>query len=175
MIAKPPIFSTWRTFIPAAILVLCIGALGTAYTAQYVFGLEPCELCLWQRGPYAIAGLLAMAALQMKGSPSIVLPVTLCGIAFLVEAGLAFHHVGVEQHWWTAFTACTGDIGTGLSLEDLKAQLMATQPKACDEITWTVFGLSITAYNVVVGLLAAVFCFAGVRLIREESKHENNR
>jgi len=169
MLASPPLFSTWRIFIPAAILVLCIGALGIAYTAQYGFDLVPCELCLWQRGPYAVAGLLAMGALQMKGSPRTVIPIILCGLAFMVEAGLAFHHVGVEQHWWTAFTACTGDIGTGLSVDDLKAQLMAAAPKACDDITWTILGLSITVYNVLVGLVAAIFCFAGAKLIREEA------
>jgi len=170
MVMQPPLFSSWRIFVPAAILVLCIGALGIAYTAQYGFGLEPCELCLWQRGPYAIAGLFAMGALQMRGSPSMVIPILLCGLAFIVEAGLAFHHVGVEQHWWEAFTACTGDIGTGLSVEELKAQLMAAAPKACDDITWTVFGLSITVYNVLIGLLAALFCFGGAKMILEEGR-----
>ena len=169
MLAPSLLFSSWRIFFPAAIFILCVGALGIAYTAQYGFNLAPCELCLWQRGPYAIAGLLAMAALQMRGSPNTAIPVFLCGIAFLAEAGLAFHHVGVEQHWWTAFTACTGDIGTGLTMEDLKAQLMAAKPKACDEITWTIFGLSVTVYNVLIGFLAAIFSFVGAKLIREEA------
>ena len=41
-----------------AILAASMGALGMAYVAEVVFGLEPCILCLYQRVPYAITGVL---------------------------------------------------------------------------------------------------------------------
>ncbi len=150
-------------YAPAFILAVCVVALGSAYTAQFGFDLEPCELCLYQRGPYAIAGFLSIIALNMKEPRTVALLLSLCAVAFVVEAGLAFHHVGVEQHWWKAFTSCSGDIQMGLSLEDLKQALLTKKPKACDEITWQILGLSITAYNVVVGLFMAVFSFAAAR------------
>ncbi|MCW9034685.1 MAG: disulfide bond formation protein B [Rhodospirillales bacterium] len=150
-------------YTAAFILAVCAVALGSAYTAQYWFDLEPCELCLYQRVPYAIAGFLSIVAMQMKVMRTRSLLLSLCAVAFVVEAGLAFHHVGVEQHWWQAFTSCSGDIKTGLSLEELKTALLAKKPKACDEITWQILGLSITVYNVVLGLAMAAFSFAGAR------------
>jgi len=159
-------------FAPIIILAVCAIALGSAFTAQFVFDLEPCELCLWQRGPYALAGLLAIAALVIKAPATRRLIVMICAGLFVIEAGLAFHHVGVEQHWWTAFTACTGDIATGLNLADLKAALMAKKPKACDEITWQFLGLSITVYNVLMGLALAAFCFLSSRLMPKAAGYE---
>lgn len=146
---------------PIAILAASAGALGTAYVAQYGFGLEPCILCLYQRVPYALAGALAMVALVLPaGGRGRAALIGLCGLAFVGEAAIAFYHVGVEQHWWVAFTACSGEIKSGLSLDDLKAALLAAPPKRCDEIAWTFAGLSITVWNTVVGLLLAVACLS---------------
>jgi disulfide bond formation protein DsbB len=158
-------------YAPVIVLAVCAVALGSAYTAQYGFDLEPCELCLWQRGPYAFAAVFALIALFAKEPSLKRIMVLLCSAMFLVEAGLAFHHVGVEQHWWKAFTACTGDIATGLSMEDLKAALMGKQPKACDEITWQIFGFSITVYNVLLGLALSVFCFFSAKQTEGNSEH----
>lgn len=35
-------------------------ALSMAFTAQYIFGLEPCILCLYQRIPYALVIALGL-------------------------------------------------------------------------------------------------------------------
>ena len=40
---------------PLVILAASAGALASAFVAQYVFGLEPCVLCIYQRWPFAIA------------------------------------------------------------------------------------------------------------------------
>lgn len=153
-------------FAPLVLLLASACALGSAYTAQYAFGLEPCILCLYQRIPYALAGALAMGALFLPAaSRGRAVVVGLCGVVFLAEAGLAFYHVGVEQHWWVAVTACSGEIKQGLSLDELKAALMATPPKRCDEITWTVLGQSITVWNTVIALGLAVACLTAGHLM----------
>ena len=45
-----------------AIIVPPAIALGTAMVAQHGFGLAPCELCVWQRWPYAAAAALVVPA-----------------------------------------------------------------------------------------------------------------
>ena len=49
------------------IFLICAAALSMALIGEYVFGLLPCVLCLSERVPYAIGGLIALA---MVGLPT---------------------------------------------------------------------------------------------------------
>ena len=51
-----------QSWYPAFLVAVAVGALGFAYHAQIVLGLEPCNLCLYQRVPYAVIGLAGAAA-----------------------------------------------------------------------------------------------------------------
>ena len=155
---------------PFGIFAVSVAALANAYTAEYVFGLEPCILCLYQRIPYAIAGVLGAAALFM---PSFRLPaVAVAGVVFLAGAVLAFYHVGVEQHWWVSAAACgAGGGGDGpATVDDLRQLLMQAKPvKACDQVDWTLFGLSMATYNVALSLaLATASLWAADQLRRQK-------
>ena len=157
------------TFLaPFGIFAVSVAALANAYTAEYAFGLEPCILCLYQRIPYAIAGGLGAAALFM---PSFRLPaVAVAGVVFLAGAVLAFYHVGVEQHWWSSAAACGGSGGDGPeTVDELRQLLMQANPvKACDEVDWTLFGLSMATYNVPFSLALAFGSFWGAAQIRRK-------
>ena len=74
----------------------------------------------------------------------------LSGIVFLVGAGIAFYHVGVEQHWWASAASCGNNGGdVPKTIDELRQLLMQAKPaKACDEVDWTLFGLSMATYNV---------------------------
>ncbi len=156
----------WPRVVPFSIIAACIGALGVAYTAQHVFGLEPCVLCLYQRVPYAVAGALALAAIMMPRGEGRIMLVALCIPVFLAGAGIAFYHVGVEQHWWVSVAGCGGALAGNMSAADLQASLMAPPQKACDDISWTMFGLSITVYNTLAGLGLGVATLYGLRRMR---------
>src|SRR4051812_44404513 len=111
--------------LPLFVLVASLGALATALTAQYWGGLHPCILCLYQRWPYGVAIALAIVALALGGSSFERKAlggssferktlgrslrgwaVGLAGVAFLVGAGIAAFHVGVEQGWWQGTAQC---------------------------------------------------------------------
>ena len=141
------------------ILLASVGALAAAFTAQYGFGLRPCVLCLYQRLPYGLAAVLALAGLvgplAGRGRPVLL---ALCGLAFAVNTGIAVFHVGVEQHWWAGLAACTGG-GQPMagSVEDLKAMLAGPPPPRCDQIPWSLFGISMAGYNIPASLVLAGF------------------
>ncbi len=140
---------------PFGIFAVSVAALANAYTAEYVFGLEPCILCLYQRIPYAIAGVLGGAALFR---PSLRFrAVAVAGVVFLAGAALAFYHVGVEQHWWVSAASCGAGGGDGpATVDELRRLLMQAKPvKACDQVDWTLFGLSMATYNVGLSLALA--------------------
>ncbi|MDJ0946461.1 MAG: disulfide bond formation protein B [Kiloniellales bacterium] len=153
---------------PAAIALVGLSALAAAYTAQYGFGLEPCVLCLYQRVPYALAlalGVIGVFALRPAGlQPLLVL---IAGLTFLAGAGIAGYHVGVEQHWWAGTASCaTPGFDANLSLEQLQRQLdEAASFVPCDEVAWSLFGISMAGYNLLASLaLAAVCLLTAVRL-----------
>ena len=47
--------------------------------------------------------------------------------------------------------------------ETLRAQLAARPPKPCDQVDWTLFGISFAGYNLMASLALAVFSLAGAR------------
>jgi len=156
-----------------AILAVSVGSLAMAFAAQYLFGLDPCILCLYQRIPYAVTVVLAAAALvappRGRLRPGLV---ALCAGVFFTGSALAFYHVGVEQHWWGSFAACGGELTTDLSLDDLKAQLTEgfIPSKPCDRVDWELFGLSLAGYNGIASLALGVACLAGAHLVRRGAR-----
>ncbi len=152
--------------LPLAILGASVGSIAMAFTAQYVFGLEPCILCLYQRVPFAITAVLAaLALLPFARGRSRRWLTAACGVVFLAGSALAFYHVGVEQHWWSSVTACGGAPSTGMSVKDLTAQLSAGAQPSCDEVGWRLFGVSLAGYNALVSLVLGVAALAGARLM----------
>jgi disulfide bond formation protein DsbB len=142
-----------------AVLTASIVVLGTALLSQYWRGLLPCELCLLQRWPWWIAIGVAAAAWLIGDRLALAIPALLLAIVFLTGAGIAFYHVGVEQHWFAGPTACTSTIGgTATTVEELQRQLMQTPPVMCDQIQWSLFGISLAGWNLVASLLLAAFC-----------------
>jgi disulfide bond formation protein DsbB len=139
----------WPRLVPFAILAASIGALIIAYTAELAFGIEPCILCLYQRIPYALAGALAVAALlapETWGPRPKMWAVIGAAVAFLAGAEIAFYHVGVEQHWWQGTEECVGTTGA-TTLAELEAQIMASPLTRCDEVSWSLFGISMAGHE----------------------------
>ena len=160
----------WPRLIPLAILAASVGALAVAYIAEFVFGLKPCILCLYQRVPYAATGILAILALGLPPRSGVrTASVALCAAVFLAGAGIAAYHVGVEQHWWAGTAACGGALPAEMTVVDLRARLAAGPLKPCDEVDWTLFGISFTGYNLMASLALAAFSLAGARRLMKAS------
>jgi disulfide bond formation protein DsbB len=139
----------------ALIAAASAGALGLAYTAQYGFALWPCGLCWAQRAPYAAALVFAAISLtRAVDGPTRRQVALLCAALFLFNAGFAFYHVGVEQHWWPGPTECLGRPQT-FSTEDLMSALTQTGRTGCDEVAFSLFGISMAGYNVIASLVLA--------------------
>jgi disulfide bond formation protein DsbB len=148
-----------------AILAISLCTLAAALVGQYLFGLEPCVLCLYQRVPWAIAALIAAVGLAgwVGRRDSVLLAV--CALVFAGGGALAFYHVGVEQHWWGSIAGCGGAPVSGLTLDDLRPESLATGLKPCDRVDWRLFGLSLAGYNAIASTLLSLGCLAGLALI----------
>jgi disulfide bond formation protein DsbB len=151
-----------RLWIGAA-AAACVGMLLAAFFFQHVMGLAPCPLCIWQRWPHLAGAVLGGLALWRGGWAA----AALGALAMAVSLGLAGYHVGVEQDWWdSAACAAGGDVGA-LSAQELLAQIRAAPIVRCDEVTWSLLGVSMAGWNAVASLgLGVVFAAAAWRLRR---------
>ena len=132
---------------------LLLGALAF----QFLGGLAPCEMCYWQR--YAHLAVLAVSGLAfLSGNRALG---WLAVLAMVVAAGLGLFHAGVEQKWWAGITACTAPVSAGMSSADMLDALMNALLIRCDEIPWSLFGVSMAGWNALVSTGAAL-CAAAV-------------
>jgi len=136
----------------AAIVALCgsgallVGALGF----QYLGGYPPCSMCYWQRYGHIAVMALAWLALLPTGRSVRLAFLSLTGLALLVTAGLAGYHAGAAWKWWTGPSACTANSLGARTVEEAKRMLRMTNMVRCDEIPWSLCGLSMAGWNAVV-------------------------
>lgn len=153
-------------FAPAAVLAASIAILGAVFGFQYLGGLQPCVLCIYQRYPYGVTIALSLLALtlavQGERAGLVRILIYMCGLAFLIGAGIAVFHVGVEQHWWQGTAEC-GTTSGGQSLEELKKMLEHAPVVRCDAVAWSLFGISMAGYNAILSWLLAAFSFLAPR------------
>src|SRR5690348_12322270 len=137
--------------------------LGAALVSQYWGGLAPCELCLKERWPWDAALAIAALWFLLSGRVPGGWPAVVLALIFVAGAALAFYHVGVEQHWFAGPSACSGAPIAGGSIADLKAQLLARPPVRCDEVAWSLFGISLAGWNLLASIVLAVGAAVGMR------------
>ncbi|MCB2104750.1 disulfide bond formation protein B [Albidovulum sp.] len=144
------------------ILLAALGSvllLGGAFVFQ-AFGYAPCKLCLWQRWPHAAAIVIAGLGLIVGWR---VLP-WLGAAAAATTGAIGVFHAGVELGWWEGPTTCTSGAIGGLSVDDLLAQINAAPLIRCDEIAWSLLGVSMAGWNAIISFaLAAIWVMAATR------------
>jgi disulfide bond formation protein DsbB len=138
--------------------------LAAAFAFQYLGGLAPCQLCLWQRWPHAAAIVIgALALILARGTLGRLLPL-IGALAALASAGIGVFHVGVEQKWWQGLASCTAGSISGLSTEDLlNPDVTVGAVVRCDAIAWQMFGISMAGWNVILSALLAMIWIAAYR------------
>ena len=133
-------------------LLLPIALLGGAYAFQYIGGLYPCEMCWWQRYPHAAAIVLAAFAFSAPAptqrSRTLVL---LAALAVAISGLIGVYHAGVELKIFEFFTTCTST-AKAASTEDLLKQLMKVPLIRCDQVQWSLFGISMAGWNAILSL-----------------------
>jgi disulfide bond formation protein DsbB len=138
----------------AVSLLLILGALGFQYLAH----IAPCEMCHWQRWPHiasAVIGLGVVAAWTRDPRILAVLTVLLVASSGLIGA----YQAGMQAGWLPGPDACT------VAHPYVMGSNAPPPEVSCTAVTWSLFGLSLAAYNAIVSLAAATF--GAVLLLRK--------
>lgn len=142
--------------IPLFVAGAAASALIAALISQFGFDLQPCVLCIWQRWPYVAAIVLGLAAILLRRNrPAAMVLTGLAVLAVLVSGGIGAFHVGVEQGWWEGTSGCGSTSGTN-DLNALRAQIMNAPIVRCDEVAFSLFGISMAGWNALFALGVAV-------------------
>ena len=137
-------------------LVLPLALLGGAFAFQYLGGLYPCEMCWWQRYPHAAAIVLAALAFTAPATSQRSGALTmLAAMAIAVSGAIGVYHAGVELQVFHGFTTCSTTAKAATTAELLQ-KLMKVPLIRCDQVQWSLFGISMAGWNAILSLSGAV-------------------
>ena len=128
------------------LILFSIASLGFAYTSEHVFGLLPCILCVYQRIPYFIVIFLGLISLVAKGRLRMFF-IALCAVTFLVGAGIAGYHVGVEHGKFQTEGGCELSDAVPTTIEEMRNQLIGKPAAPCDKPQFVFLGISMAGWN----------------------------
>tara|TARA_Y100000768_G_scaffold58158_1_gene39053 strand:+ start:10 stop:495 length:486 start_codon:yes stop_codon:yes gene_type:complete len=145
------IIRNWNYFL---FLISSIAIL-SALIAEYIYGLQPCELCLKQRHPYY---LFIIISLLIFFIPSLYKLITFGLIQIGTVYGIFYSiwHVGVENKLLKGPASCSASLSMSSNTADLKEQILNRQVISCDEVIWSFFGMSAASLNTIVLLFIFV-------------------
>ena len=136
------------------ILFVSFVALISAFFIEYILGHQPCNLCILERIPYLLA--IVIILLNYKFSQFEKLFLVLLIIVFLTATILSVYHFGIEQGFIEESLVCDLKNGSeATSKEEILKQLQE-QKVSCKDVTFKIFGLSLTTYNIVISILITI-------------------
>ena len=136
------------------ILFVSFVALLSAFFIEYILGHQPCNLCILERIPYVIA--IVIILLNYKFSQFEKIFLVLLVIVFLTATILSTYHFGIEQGFIEESLVCDlKNVSRVTSKEEILKQLQE-QKVSCKDVTFKIFGLSLTTYNIVISILITI-------------------
>ena len=128
------------------VTLFSVVALASALIAEYYFGLQPCAMCLKQREPYYIIIAGFILVMILKGQDKIWFYV---GVQIVSIYGLFYSlwHVGIENKILAGPSSCSGGLNISTNTSSLKEQIISKAVINCEEVAWSIFGLSAATMN----------------------------
>ena len=144
------------------VVLFSIVALASAFIAEFYFNLAPCEMCLKQREPYyiIIAGFILIRILKWQDRIWFYL-----GVQLIVIYGLFYSiwHVGIENKLLSGPAGCSDGLNITNNASDLKEQILSKPVINCEDVAWSIFGLSAATINslllFLIFILNAIYIF----------------
>ena len=140
-----------KNFIIKFIFLISIVALLFAYFVEYILGYQPCNLCLLERIPYIVD--IVVILLSYKFNHFEKKSILLLTIVFLVATILSLYHLGIEKGFIEESFVCNLKSSMNLLSKDEILKQLQTKNISCKDVTFTIFGLSLTSYNIIISLL----------------------
>lgn len=125
--------------------LICAALLGYAFYTQYVQGLEPCPLCIFQRIATIAVGLLFLAAAlhnpQRSGARVYAVLIVIAALAGMLISG---RHIWIQSQPEGSVAACGASLDYLLDIMPVTEVItkVLTGSGECGKVDWTLLGLS---------------------------------
>ena len=144
-------FNLKAEFYLKIIFLFSFIALISAFFIEYILGHQPCNLCLIERIPYGLSIMIIMAIFLIRKNQKFL--VMLLILTFIFSFAISFYHFGIEQGFFQESSVCgVKSLTEIITKEDLLKQL-SEKTISCKDVTFRIFGLSLTSINIVISLL----------------------
>ncbi len=144
-------FNLKAEFYLKIIFLFSFIALISAFFIEYVLEHQPCNLCLIERIPYALSIMIIIAIFLIKKNTKFL--VLLLILTFIFSLAISLYHFGIEQNFFQESSVCgVKSLAESITKEDLLKQL-SEKTISCKDVTFKIFGLSLTSINIVISLL----------------------
>jgi disulfide bond formation protein DsbB len=133
-------------------------ALIVAYIAQYVFNLQPCILCIYQRWPYFLAAAIMAPSFFVSKKNILAILLAISILAIFGESLLAFYHVMVEYKIFKGFGGCEAkDLSAITNIAELRKAINDQPLVKCSEPQFHFLGLTMAFWNMIYSLILLFF------------------
>ena len=151
------------------LIVISLIAILSALIAEYVYGLQPCELCLKQRHPYYLIIVIVLLIFFIPNLYKLIM-YALVQLGTIYGIFYSVWHVGVENKLFKGPAGCSSGLSKSSNTADLKEQIFNKQVISCDEVVWSFFGISAASLNTIV--LLFIFVINGLYIYKNYGKKE---
>ena len=160
-------FNLKAEFYLKIIFLFSFIALISAFYIEYILGHQPCNLCLIERIPYGLSIMIVIAIFLIRKNQKFF--VLLLILTFTFSFAISFYHFGIEQGFFQESSVCQlKSLTEIITKEDLLKQL-SEKRVSCRDVTFRIFGLSLTSINIVISLLFII------TLLKILKKYEKNK
>ena len=149
------------------IFLISFIALISAYFIEYILGHQPCNLCVYERIPYFLAILIVLINYKYNKLEKYL--ILLLTIIFLIATVLSLYHLGIEQGFIQESLLCDLEKGANILEKDEILKQLQQKNISCKNVTFKIFGLSLTSYNIIISLVLTLY------LIKIYFGYEENR
>ena len=122
----------------------------TAYAIQYIFGYQPCNLCIIERIPYTLGIIILILSYKFKKDQ--VFYSVLLLLIFLFSFLISLYHLGIEQGLIDESSVCESGSLNLITKESVLKSLQEIRI-SCKDVTFRIFGLSLTTYNMIISVI----------------------
>lgn len=131
---------------------ICIFALAFAYFIEYIMGVSPCPLCIYQRFPYLFIIKISFVTLLINKINKYSLFFIVVNL--LSACILASYHSGIERGIFKPSSLCSTllHIPKHLSINDIREMFYSQPIATCSLATAKFLALSMTEWNLLLNM-----------------------
>ena len=128
---------------------ILIGAL----IIEYVYGADPCKLCIYERIPYLLSIFVCFCGYYFKNKKIFLIFLIM---VFIGSAILSGYHFGIEKEIFAEFSGCMSEEIRSLDKDKILNSLQ--QPNTgCKNVNFRILGLSLATINFIISFVITTF------------------